>query len=181
MMSEKERADRPPPMKDLGERLRALQWVALGIGFVAVLWLAIDYGRPPWIALTLAFSFGTYGLAKKKADVGAIEGLAVETAVLTPLALGYVVFLQQAGQSNLSLQLITTPNAPGMVQAAQVFKTQAEGAGVNTEVVNQPTTEYFARSYLKVPFSQDYWPYLPYLITVSQATAKGAPFSATLE
>lgn len=62
-----------------------------------------------------------------------------------------------------------------MVQAAEVFKTQAEGAGVATDVVNQPTTEYFARSYLKVPFSQDYWAYEPYLITVSQATAKGAP------
>jgi chloramphenicol-sensitive protein RarD len=84
----------------LGERLRRLQWVALGIGFVAVLWLAIDNGRPPWIALTLAFSFGTYGLAKKKADVGAIEGTAVETAVLAPLALGYLVFLQQAGEGN---------------------------------------------------------------------------------
>lgn len=87
--------------------------------------------------------------------------------------------LSQAGHSGLGLQLITTPNAPGMVQAAEVFKTQAEGAGVKTEVVNQPTTEYFARSYLKVPFSQDYWAYEPYLITVSQATAKGAPFSAT--
>jgi peptide/nickel transport system substrate-binding protein len=87
--------------------------------------------------------------------------------------------LQSAGHAGLSLQLVTTPNAPGMVQAAQVFKTQAEGAGIRTNIVNQTTTDYFARSYLKVPFSQDYWPYLPYLVTVSQGTAKGAPFSAT--
>ncbi|MDQ6818275.1 MAG: ABC transporter substrate-binding protein [Actinomycetota bacterium] len=87
--------------------------------------------------------------------------------------------LQQAGQPNLAVQLITTPNAPGMVQAAQVFKTQAAAAGVNTAIVNQPVTDYFARSYLKVPFSEDYWPYLPYLVTVSQDSLKGAPFSAT--
>src|SRR5690348_18003436 len=49
----------------LGERLRVWQWVALGIASLAVLGLAIEYGRPPWIALILAFSFGTYGLAKK--------------------------------------------------------------------------------------------------------------------
>jgi chloramphenicol-sensitive protein RarD len=81
----------------LGERLRRMQWVALGIGFVAVLWLAVDYGHPPWIALVLALSFGTYGLAKKKADVGAIEGLAVETAILAPLALTYLGFLHAGG------------------------------------------------------------------------------------
>jgi chloramphenicol-sensitive protein RarD len=84
----------------LGERLRRLQWFALGIGLVAVLWLAVDYGRPPWIALVLAFSFGTYGLAKKKANVGAIEGLAVETAILTPLALTYLGFLHADGNGN---------------------------------------------------------------------------------
>ena len=54
----------------LGERLRRLQWVAIGVGALAVAVLTWDYGRPPWVALVLAFSFGTYGLAKKKADVG---------------------------------------------------------------------------------------------------------------
>lgn len=87
--------------------------------------------------------------------------------------------LKAAGKSDLNVELITTPNAPGMIQAAQVFKTQAAGAGVKVNIVNQPTTDYFAKSYLKVPFSQDYWPYEPYLVTVSQATIKGAPFSAT--
>lgn len=65
----------------LGERLRSAQWVAVGIGTVAVLVIAVDYGRPPWIALTLAFSFGLYGFCKKKAGAGALDSLAVETAV----------------------------------------------------------------------------------------------------
>jgi chloramphenicol-sensitive protein RarD len=65
----------------LGERLRAAQWVAVGIGALAVVIIAIDYGRPPWIALVLAFSFGMYGFCKKRADVGAADSLAVETGV----------------------------------------------------------------------------------------------------
>lgn len=66
----------------LGERLRRAQWAAVGIGAVAVVVIAVDYGRPPWIALILAFSFGMYGFVKKRADVGAADSLAVETAVL---------------------------------------------------------------------------------------------------
>ena len=50
--------------------------------------LTVDYGHPPWIALLLAGSFGTYGLAKKKADVEAVESLTFETLLLAPLALG---------------------------------------------------------------------------------------------
>ena len=61
-------------------RLRRLQWAALGLASVAVVVLTVDYGRPPWVALVLAFSFGTYGLAKKQADAGAVESLAFETA-----------------------------------------------------------------------------------------------------
>jgi chloramphenicol-sensitive protein RarD len=65
----------------LGERLRPAQWAAVAIGAIAVLVIAIDYGRPPWIALVLAFSFGMYGFCKKQADVGAVDSLAVETGV----------------------------------------------------------------------------------------------------
>src|SRR5690349_18508273 len=77
----------------LGERLRRLQWVAMAIAFVAVVVLAVDYGRPPWIALLLAFSFGTYGLLKKQAGVGAVESITVETVVLSPFAVAYIVWL----------------------------------------------------------------------------------------
>ena len=79
------------------ERLRPWQIVALGLGACAVLLLTIDYGRLPWIALTLAFSFGTYGLLKKLAGVGAAEGLAIETLVLLVPALVFLVVLQATG------------------------------------------------------------------------------------
>jgi chloramphenicol-sensitive protein RarD len=85
----------------LRERLRPLQYAALGVAGVAVVFLAIVNGRPPWIALTLAFSFGTYGLLKKTAVVGALEGLTVETAVLAPVAVLYLVALQATGNSTL--------------------------------------------------------------------------------
>ena len=66
----------------LKERLRRGQWVAVSIGAVAVVVLTVDYGRLPWIALTLAASFGTYGLVKKTVGIGSLESLAVETALL---------------------------------------------------------------------------------------------------
>jgi chloramphenicol-sensitive protein RarD len=84
----------------LGERLRPVQWVALGVGFVAVAVLTWDYGRPPWIALVLAFSFGTYGLAKKTAGVGAIESLALETALIAPFALCFLAWLGTTGDAH---------------------------------------------------------------------------------
>ncbi|TMR97369.1 EamA family transporter RarD [Nonomuraea basaltis] len=83
----------------LRERLRPLQWAAVGAGAVAVLVLTLDYGRLPWIALTLAVSFGVYGLVKKRANVAATESLAVETLVLLLPALGYLIFLQASGES----------------------------------------------------------------------------------
>ncbi|MGN9785079.1 EamA family transporter RarD [Nonomuraea sp. ZG12] len=83
----------------LRERLRRLQWVAVGFGVLAVLVLTANYERPPYMALVLAVSFGGYGLIKKHANVGAGESLTVETLVLLLPALGYVVFLQQAGQA----------------------------------------------------------------------------------
>ena len=84
----------------LGERLRRLQWVAMAIGFLAVVVLTWDYGRPPWVALVLAFSFGTYGLAKKTADVPAIEGLTFETMLIAPLAAAYVGWLAFTGEAD---------------------------------------------------------------------------------
>ena len=88
----------------LGERLRPVQWVAIALAVLAVLQLTFDYGRPPWIALILAFSFGTYGLMKKKADVGTNEGLAIETAILAPAALTYLLVLQGSGEATLGTE-----------------------------------------------------------------------------
>ncbi len=81
----------------LHERLRAAQWAAIGVGAAAVAVLTVDYGRLPWIALTLAFSFGTYGLVKKRLGLPAAEGLFVETAALTLPALGYLAWLSHSG------------------------------------------------------------------------------------
>jgi chloramphenicol-sensitive protein RarD len=86
----------------LRERLRSWQWAALGIAAVAVVGLAIEYGHPPWIALTLAFSFGTYGLAKKQAGVDAVESLTFETLVLFPIALGYLIWLSGTSDSHFT-------------------------------------------------------------------------------
>ncbi|MEW2413436.1 EamA family transporter RarD [Streptomyces sp. NPDC046866] len=86
----------------LGERLRRAQWAAVGIGFLAVLVLAIGYGRPPWISLVLAFSFATYGLIKKKLNMGGVESLAAETALLFLPALGYLLWLGSQGRSSFT-------------------------------------------------------------------------------
>jgi len=70
------------------ERLRIAQWVAVGVSIVAVVVLAVGYGSMPWIALILAFSFGLYGLIKKRVGnrVDALSGLTLETMWLTPVA-----------------------------------------------------------------------------------------------
>jgi chloramphenicol-sensitive protein RarD len=86
----------------LRERLRPLQWVAMGVAAAAVGVLTLDYGRLPWVALILAFSFGSYGLAKKTANVGAIDSLVVETSVIAPVAAVYVGWLATSGQSSFA-------------------------------------------------------------------------------
>ncbi len=86
----------------LGERLRPLQWSAIGIGALACLVLTVDYGHPPWIALVLAFSFGTYGLAKKQAGAEAVESLTFETLLIAPFALAYLGWLSSRGDSSFA-------------------------------------------------------------------------------
>lgn len=83
----------------LGERMRPAQWVALGVGSAAVVVITLGVGRLPWIALTLAATFGLYGLIKNRVgrSVPAVTSLAVETAVLTPAALVYLLWLDSSG------------------------------------------------------------------------------------
>lgn len=83
----------------LRERLRPLQWAAIGLAVAAVLVITIDYGRLPWIALTLAFSFATYGFIKKHvgASIDALPSMTIETVVLAPFALIAVVVIQMSG------------------------------------------------------------------------------------
>jgi chloramphenicol-sensitive protein RarD len=83
----------------LRERLSTLQWVAIGIGAVAVTVLTVDYGHIPTYALVLAVSFGLYGLVKKRLAVPAVAGLAVESGLLVVPAAGYLLLLAHQGQS----------------------------------------------------------------------------------
>jgi chloramphenicol-sensitive protein RarD len=83
----------------LKERLRPVQWMAIALAALGVAWLTWQGGRVPWIALALAVSFGGYGLLRKTAALGALEGLSVETMVLFPLAAGYVLWLTVQGDN----------------------------------------------------------------------------------
>lgn len=82
----------------MGERLRRAQWAAVAIAFLAVAVLTVAYGRPPWIALILAFSFGFYGLVKKQVGLDGTQSLAVETAFLTAPALALVIWFAASGE-----------------------------------------------------------------------------------
>jgi chloramphenicol-sensitive protein RarD len=86
----------------LKERLRPVQWLAVGTGAAAVVVLTVGYGRPPWISLGLAFSFATYGLVKKKLNLGGVESLAAETVVQFLPALGFLVWLTAQGDSTFT-------------------------------------------------------------------------------
>lgn len=90
----------------LRETLRPGQWTAVGIGVLAVAVLTVDYGGLPWIALTLACSFALYGLVKNRVGrgVGALTSLTVETAVLAPLALGVLLWLEGSARGTLSTE-----------------------------------------------------------------------------
>ena len=81
----------------LRERMRPAQWVAVGCAAVAVTFLTVNYGRPPWLALWLAVSFALYGLIKKQAAGPALDSLVVETAALALPALAYLVHLERTG------------------------------------------------------------------------------------
>ncbi|MFI7105134.1 EamA family transporter RarD [Nonomuraea sp. NPDC050227] len=120
----------------LRERLRPLQWTAVGFAALAVVVLTLDYGRLPWIALTLAVSFGVYGLVKKQANVAATESLAVETLVLLLPALGYLIYLEFAGQATFGQQ--------GLGHALLLV-----GAGIITAV----PLIFFGAAAIRVPLS----------------------------
>jgi chloramphenicol-sensitive protein RarD len=84
----------------LHERPRPWQWAAVGLAAAGVLWLTVAAGQLPWIALVLAASFGTYGLVRKTAPLGAMEGLALETLMLAPLMAAALVAIHLAGNGH---------------------------------------------------------------------------------
>ncbi len=81
----------------LGERMRLAQWIAVAFGVISVVVLSVDYGHPPYIALSLAFSWGLYGLVKKHLSLGALETLTIETLFMIIPAAGYILLLSARG------------------------------------------------------------------------------------
>ena len=81
------------------ERLRPVQWLPIGLAALGVIYLAFHYGSLPWIALSLAFSFGLYGMLKKTAPLGSLYGLTLETGMLFLPALAYLAWCQASGQA----------------------------------------------------------------------------------
>jgi chloramphenicol-sensitive protein RarD len=83
----------------LHERPRPWQWLAVAMAAAGVLWLTVAAGSLPWVSLALAFSFGVYGLLRKTAALGALEGLTLETLLIAPLALGTMLWLAAQGRA----------------------------------------------------------------------------------
>jgi len=81
-----------------GEELRQWQWIGVALAGGGVLYLTFAYGALPWIAIVLALSFGSYGAVKKKAPLGSIHGLTIETAILLVPAIVYVLYAERAGE-----------------------------------------------------------------------------------
>ncbi|RQH04158.1 EamA family transporter RarD [Paraburkholderia dinghuensis] len=101
----------------LHERLRPVQWTAVGVATAGVAWLTWQSGSLPWISLALAVTFGGYGLLRKTAQLGTLEGLALETLLLFPVALIYLSILGVSGASHFghaspSLQLLLAAAGP---------------------------------------------------------------------
>ena len=92
----------------LGERLRIGQGLAIGLAAAGVLYLTLSYGSLPWISLALACTFGTYGLVKKMAPLGAAHGLALETGLLLVPALAYLFYEESVGRGAFMHSSATT-------------------------------------------------------------------------
>jgi chloramphenicol-sensitive protein RarD len=84
----------------LHERLSRPQWLAIALAAAGVTYLTVFAGRPPWIALVLAASFGTYGLIRKLVNVESVPGLAAETLLLAPFALGFLLWMEAQGSGS---------------------------------------------------------------------------------
>ncbi|MDH5278956.1 MAG: EamA family transporter RarD, partial [Actinomycetota bacterium] len=109
---------------------------AVGLGGAAVVVLTVDYGGLPWIALVLAFSFGTYGLVKKTLGMGAVQSLAGETALLFLPALGVLVLLQAQGDGTM------TSDGPGHTALL-----------VSTGIVTAIPLLFFGAAAIRIPLS----------------------------
>jgi chloramphenicol-sensitive protein RarD len=101
----------------LREKLRLLQWLAVAIGLAAGVYLTVDFGRPPWIAVGLALSFAVYGLMKKRlgTSLGAFQSLTAETAMLVPVAIAVLAWVGIRGESTFA---VNSPSHPLLLASA---------------------------------------------------------------
>lgn len=107
----------------LGESMRTAQWIAVAFGVLSVIVLSVDYGHPPYIALSLAFSWGVYGWIKKHLSLGALETLSIETLLMIIPAAGYILFLSHrgAGQFGSSPHMSLLLMGAGVVTAVPLL------------------------------------------------------------
>ena len=147
----------------LRERLRPLQWWAIGFAVIGVGVLTWRIGRLPWISIVVATSFGAYGLVRKMARVESLAGSTIETALLTPVALGYLAILAvrgggEIGHASAATQLLLL--ATGVVTAAPLllFTSAARRLPLSTVGFLQylaPTTQFvLALARYHEPFSR---------------------------
>lgn len=106
-------------MAFLGERLRAPQWLAVALAACGVAWLTFTRGGLPWIAIVLPVSFGLYSLIRKRTDVGPVVGLFVETALLAPLALVWIIWAHTRPAADASG--INTPSTLALLSFAGIM------------------------------------------------------------
>jgi chloramphenicol-sensitive protein RarD len=92
----------------LGEHLRWSQWIAIALAAVGVTWMVVQLGRPPWIALALAATWGGYSLMRKRSPLPAVAGLTVETLLLAPFATAYLAWRHFHGYGALGHVDVTT-------------------------------------------------------------------------
>jgi chloramphenicol-sensitive protein RarD len=121
----------------LGERQNPWQWAAIGVAVVAILVQAVGIGRFPWIAVSLALTFGFYGYFRKTAKVGSASGLFVETLILVPLAVGYLAYTiirdgigLHADPSRLSLRRDTEASAVSITVSGALPRRSSASASV---------------------------------------------------
>jgi len=132
----------------LHEKLRTWQWAAIGIAALGVLYLTMSYGEFPWIAIILAFTFGTYGLLRKTGPLGSIDGLTLEMAILFLPALSGILLLEFSGKGSLAslpLGKLFLLAMTGMVTAIPLLLFTA--AAKRITLTNLGLLQYFAPTF----------------------------------
>jgi chloramphenicol-sensitive protein RarD len=134
----------------LGERMRALQWAAVAFAAAGVGYLTVVYGSVPWIAMALALTFGTYGLVKKKAPLGSVIGLTLETGLLLLPALAYLAVSEWRGngaflQMGFSRMLLVAASGPITTLTLVLFAAAVQRIPLSTIGILQfiaPTVQF---------------------------------------